>query len=132
MSAAGDDVARAVVLLDHGSREADANAQLDELAMLVAARLPGRRVVVAHLELAPPTLGDAAASCIRAGAREVVVAPCFLAPGRHVREDLPRLVAELGRAHPAVSFRLAQPIGAHPGVADALAKRAEEASGARR
>jgi len=122
------DSARAVVLLDHGSRESDANAQLDALAALVAARLPGRRVVAAHFELAAPSLADAAARCVREGAREVVVAPCFLAPGRHVREDLPRLVADLERAHPGVAFSLAAPIGAHAGVADAIAERAEAAS----
>jgi sirohydrochlorin cobaltochelatase len=119
---------RAVVLLDHGSREPDANAQLDALAALVAARLPGRRVVAAHFELAAPSLAEAAARCVREGAREVVVAPCFLAAGRHVREDLPRLVAELERAHPGVAFRLAAPIGLHPGVADAIAERAEAAT----
>jgi len=124
--------ARAVVLLDHGSREPAANAQLDALAALVAARLPGRRVAVAHMELATPTLAEAAARCVREGAREVVVAPCFLAPGRHVREDLPRLVAELERTHPGVAFKLAAPLGEHPGLADALAARAEEASRSRR
>ena len=124
---AGDErSARAVILLDHGSREPDANAQLDALAELVAARLPGRRVATAHLTLAAPSLAEAAADCVRSGAREIVVVPCFLAPGRHVREDLPRLAEELRRAHPAVAFKLAAPLGAHSAVADALAARAEE------
>ncbi len=119
---------RAVVLLDHGSREPDANAQLAALAALVAARLPGRRLATAHLGVAQPALADAVAECVRDGAREVVVVPCFLAPGKHVRDDLPRLVAEQQRAHPAVTFRLAAPLGVHPSVADALADRVREAS----
>jgi sirohydrochlorin cobaltochelatase len=116
---------RAVILLDHGSRESEANAQLDALAALVAARLPERRVVCAHLSLAPPTLAEAAADCVRAGALEVTVAPCFIAAGRHVREDLPRLVAELRAAHPGVAFRLSAPLGADPAIADVLAQRVE-------
>jgi precorrin-8X/cobalt-precorrin-8 methylmutase len=123
----GDASPRAVILLDHGSREPDANAQLDALAALVAARLPGRRVATAHLSLAAPTLAEAAADCVRAGARELVVVPCLLAPGRHVREDLPRLCAELRAAHPQVSVLLAAPLGSDPRIADALAARAEAA-----
>lgn len=118
--------ARAVILLDHGSREPEANAQLDALAALVATRLPGRRLACAHLTLAAPSLAEAARDCARDGAREITVVPCFLAAGRHVREDLPRLVAELRAAHPAVAFRLAEPLGAHPAVAEALAQRAAE------
>lgn len=119
---------RAVILLDHGSREPDANAQLDALAALVAARLTGRRVAAAHLGLAPPSLAQAAADSVSAGAGEIVIVPCFLAAGRHVREDLPRLVEELRRAHPAVAFKLAAPLGVHPAVAEALADRAEQAT----
>jgi sirohydrochlorin ferrochelatase len=123
----GEDSARAVILLDHGSREPDANAQLAAIAQLVAARMPGRRIATAHLTLAAPTLAESAAACVRDGAREVVVVPCFLAAGRHVREDLPRLVAQLRAAHPGAAFRLAAPLGAHPAVADALVQRAEAA-----
>jgi sirohydrochlorin cobaltochelatase len=125
--ARGEDSARAVILLDHGSREPEANAQLEAIARLVAARMPGRQIACAHLSLAAPTLAQAAGDCVAAGAREVTVVPCFIAAGRHVREDLPRLVAELRTAHPGVAFRLAAPLGAHPALADALAMRANEA-----
>jgi sirohydrochlorin ferrochelatase len=127
VTAASPSSGRAVILLDHGSREPEANAQLDALAALLAARLPGRRVATAHLSLAAPTLAEAGAACVREGATEVVVVPCFLAPGRHVREDLPRLVEALRSAHPGVGFTLAAPLGAHPAVAEALADRAEAA-----
>jgi sirohydrochlorin ferrochelatase len=125
---AGDaNAERAVILLDHGSREPEANAQLDALAQLVAARMPERHIATAHLTLAAPTLAECAAACVRDGARELVVVPCFLAAGRHVREDLPRLVAELRVAHAHATFRLAAPLGAHPAIADALVERAEQA-----
>jgi sirohydrochlorin cobaltochelatase len=117
---------RWVVLLDHGSREPEANAQLGALAVLLGERLAGRRIAVAHLGVAPPALADAVAECVREGAREVVVLPCFIAAGKHVREDLPRLAEEIARAHPGVSIRLAAPLGAHPAVADALAARLRE------
>jgi sirohydrochlorin cobaltochelatase len=123
--------ARAVILLDHGSREPEANAQLAEVAKLVAARLPGRRVACAHLTLAAPSLAEAATDCVRAGARAIVVVPVFLAAGRHVREDLPRLLAEVATAHPTVSFRLARALGADAALADLLVARASEAEAKR-
>jgi sirohydrochlorin cobaltochelatase len=123
-----EDSARAVILLDHGSREAEANAQLEAIAQLVAARMPGRRIATAHLTLAAPALAECAAACVRDGAREVVVVPCFLAAGRHVREDLPRLLADLRGAHPEATFRLAAPLGAHPAIAEALVERARQAT----
>jgi sirohydrochlorin cobaltochelatase len=119
--------ALAVILLDHGSRELEANAQLDAIARLVAARMPGRQIACAHLSLAAPSLAQAASDCVGAGAREVTVVPCFIAAGRHVREDLPRLVAELRAAHPGTTFRLAAPLGVHPAIVEALVERAEEA-----
>jgi sirohydrochlorin cobaltochelatase len=59
----------------------------------------------------------------------VTVLPCFLAAGRHVREDVPRLVAELRAEHPGATFRLAEPLGADPRVADLLAARVAETEG---
>lgn len=130
--ARGGESGRWVVLLDHGSREPEANAQLGVLAALLGERLADRRIAVAHLGVAPPALADAVAECVRAGAREILVLPCFIAPGKHVREDLPRLADELARAHPGVAIRLAAPLGAHPAVVDALAARVAELDSAPR
>jgi sirohydrochlorin ferrochelatase len=113
----------AIVLIDHGSREAEANAVVEEVAAALRVRLPGRAVEVAHLELAPPGLGDALERCAARGAREVVVVPFFLAPGRHSARDIPRLAAEAAARHPEVSIRVAPPLGAHPALVDAVLDR---------
>ena len=85
-------MSRALVILDHGSRRAEAHAQLEALAASVRERAPELFVSVAHLELAEPSLADAVEACIAAGAQEVCVHPLFLAPGRHLADDVPRLV----------------------------------------
>jgi sirohydrochlorin ferrochelatase len=118
---------RAVVLVDHGSREAEANAVLEAVAECVRERLPGRLVRVAHLELAPPALAEAIDACVREGAREVVVQPFFLAPGRHGGGDIPRLAREAAARHPGVTVRVTAPLGAHPGVVEAVLGRLAEA-----
>lgn len=123
MSGAAHDGTRAVVLVDHGSREPAANALLERVAELLRPRLPGWRVHVAHMELAPPSLGDALEACVAEGAREVVVHPYFLAPGRHSTGDIPRLAAAAAARHAGVSVRVTDPLGVHPGIVDAVLDR---------
>ncbi len=119
----------AVVLIDHGSREAAANAVVEELAAALRARLPGRAVEFAHLELAPPDLAEAVARCVEAGAREIVVQPFFLAPGRHSARDIPALAQAAAARHTDVSIRVAEPLGTHPALVDALLDRISGSGG---
>ena len=67
--------------------------------------------MAAHMELAAPSIMDAIASCVAEGYRDIVVAPYFLSQGRHIQQDIPRLVEEAQAAHPAAQIRLAAPIG---------------------
>lgn len=112
----------AILLVDHGSRRAAANAQLEALARLVQERAPDAFVRVAHMELASPTIAEAFEACAR-DADEVVVVPCFLAPGRHASEDIPRMVAEAAAGH-SVRWRVADVLGAHPLLAELVLVRA--------
>lgn len=45
-------------------------------------------VEVAHMELAEPTIEQAVARCVAAGASRVIVAPYFLSRGRHVQVSM--------------------------------------------
>ena len=115
---------RALLLIDHGSRRAQANALLDDVTELVKLRLgTGSIVEPAHMELAKPNIAEGFARCVEQGATRVIVHPFMLAPGRHVSEDLPRLVAEAAEAHEGVAFVMAEPLGSHPGVIDAVVDR---------
>lgn len=115
---------RALLLIDHGSRRAQANALLDDVTALVKLRLgTGSIVEPAHMELAEPSIAEGFARCVEQGATRVIVHPFMLAPGRHVSEDLPRLVAEAAEAHEGVAFVMAEPLGSHPGVIDAVVDR---------
>ncbi len=116
-------VERAVVLVDHGSREPAANVQLTRIAGALRRRLAGRTVAVAHLSIAAPGLGEAIDACVARGAREIVVVPYFLAPGRHARHDVPRLARAASKEHPGVRVQVAAPLGVHRGLVDVLHDR---------
>ncbi len=116
---------RAIVLVDHGSRQPEANAVLAELATLVQARAPDRIVHHAHMELAHPSLAEAIDRCVRDGATEIVVHPYFLAPGRHASEDIPRLAREAAAEHAQVTVRVSPPLGLHEKLAEVVLERVD-------
>lgn len=119
---------RAFLLIDHGSRRSEANALLDEVASRVKDRMGHDTIVeAAHMEIAEPTIAQGFARCVEQGATIVVVHPFMLAPGRHVTEDLPRLVSESADAHAGVSFVMAPPLGSHSGIIDAVIERCQSA-----
>ena len=124
--------ARAIVLIDHGSRRAEANQQLEELARKIRAREPETIVRTAHLELVPPSLGEAIDACVAEGARAIVVHPYFLGPGRHTSEDIPRLVAAASVRHPDVDLRMSAPLGVHDKLVEVVLERVLECSNPRR
>lgn len=114
----------ALLLIDHGSRRAQANELLQRVAQMVEARLgEGRIVEVAHMELAAPDIDAAFARCVKRGAKVVVAHPFMLTPGRHATEDIPRLVAAAAATHPGVRYVVAEPLGAHEGIAEAVIDR---------
>lgn len=117
----------ALLLVDHGSRRAEANALLADIAALVSARRPELIVEVAHMELAPPTVDEAFDACVARGATSIVVMPYFLARGRHATEDIPTLAKAAAARHPNVAVRIAEPLGVHALLAELVLTRADEA-----
>jgi len=118
----------AYLLIDHGSRRAEANALISEVAARVKERL-GKGAVVegAHMELAEPSIANAFAQCVAQGATRIVAHPFMLAKGRHVSEDIPRLIAEAAAPHEGVEFVIASPLGSHDGVIEAVVARCDAA-----
>jgi sirohydrochlorin ferrochelatase len=117
----------ALLLIAHGSRRPEANADLEFVA--AAMRDRGRYAVVrvAYLELAEPTIADGAAACVADGADAVVMVPYFLSAGVHVRQDLAAARDGLAARFPGVAFRLAEPLGRHPLLLDVVDERARDA-----
>ncbi len=116
---------KGILIVDHGSRKDEANEMLPHMAELVQS-LAGEDVVVrhAHMELADPDIGEGFAECVRAGATEVIVFPYMLSPGRHSTSDIPRMVAQVGRAFPGVAFSVTPAFGLHEKLAEVVLERA--------
>jgi len=117
-----DTIPSAVIVFAHGSRDARWREPVEAVARRITELKPGVAVACAYLELVAPDLPSAAGRLIGEGARALHVVPLFLGMGKHVREDLPRLVDELRAAHPEVAFSLAPAVGETPEVIDLLAR----------
>ncbi|WP_165244939.1 sirohydrochlorin chelatase [Paludisphaera soli] len=116
----------AVLLIAHGSRRPEANADLHELAARLAAE--GLRPIVeaCFLELAEPDIPAGGAACVARGAAKVLMIPYFLSAGVHLLRDLTAARDELSATHPGVEFVLGSPLGPHRLLDELVAARVEE------
>lgn len=117
----------AILLIAHGSRRAEANADLEFVASELRARGRYSIIRVSYLELAEPNIETGGVQCVEAGATDVILLPYFLSPGVHVVEDLVEAREKLRARFPRVRFVLAEPLGRHPLLVDVVEQRADEA-----
>ena len=114
----------AIVLFGHGSRDPLWRQPMDAVASRIREIDPQARVACAFLELTKPDLLEAVANVVADGATRVTVLPMFLGVGRHAREDLPVLLADLRQRHQGVEFVLQPAVGEDRRLTDLLAHMA--------
>lgn len=103
-----------VLLIDHGSRREESNQLLHQVAKLFQQETQYPIVEPAHMELAEPSIAEAFDRAVARGAKLVIAFPYFLSPGRHWKEDVPRLVAKAAERHPPeIRYLVAAPLGLH-------------------
>jgi sirohydrochlorin ferrochelatase len=116
----------ALLLIAHGSRQPEANADLRHVADELR-RLGFAVVAASFLELAEPDIDEGGSRCVEQGAERVVLTPYFLSAGVHVQRDLTAARERLAARFPGVDFRLAEPLGRHPLLLDVLVDRVRAA-----
>ena len=117
-----------VILFSHGSLLCGAGEALENHAARLRERGIAPLVAVAYLNYNEPTFLQSVQSCAEAGATRIRVAPYFLIPGKFVKVDLPKQVAEAQSAFPAISFEIADALGFDERLADALIESANGAA----
>jgi sirohydrochlorin cobaltochelatase len=113
---------QAVILFAHGSRDPLWHLPMLAVQERVALMNPQRPVTCAYLELSQPDLPTAVGSLLTQGVTHIRVVPMFLGVGKHVRHDLPQMMAELKIQHPNVVFECHSAVGEHPDLLDLLAR----------
>ncbi|MBU3589087.1 sirohydrochlorin chelatase [Polynucleobacter sp. 80A-SIGWE] len=111
---------KAIVLFGHGARDARWREPFDRLASLWKAQHADTLVELAFLELMQPSLEEAIASLVDAGAVEVVVVPVFFGQGGHLRNDFPVLLSACQEKFPGVALSATPAVGEDEAVLQAI------------
>ncbi|MGP4842554.1 sirohydrochlorin chelatase [Marinobacter sp. 1Y8] len=112
-----------VLLLAHGSSDPKWCETFEALARPSLEAIP--EAAIAYMELSEPSLASEIARASHDGVEKVTVLPLFLAAGRHLRKDVPEMLAQLSVQY-GVATELAAPIGEHPLLAKSISEIAKE------
>lgn len=112
-----------LLLMAHGTPDSGANAPLERIAGRLGVATDYCRVTVAYLDCNEPTIPGAIDSLVEAGVSRLVALPYFLHRGRHVRDDLPRLLAAARQRHRTLEIAEADELGYDLRIADLIAER---------
>lgn len=104
----------AYLVIAHGSRDAQANQAFQNFLKRFRRMAQGRKIFGAFLELAEPSIPEALEAACRSGHTEIVIVPMMFFPGRHVKQDIPRLIQETKAQFPEVDFHFASPVAENP------------------
>lgn len=110
----------ALVLLAHGSRDPEWARPFTRLRERLAERLPDAPVELAFVEHMKPDLAAVIASLGSRGVERVTLLPLFMAQGRHLRDELPRMVARACADNPGVLVRTGPAVGEVESILEAI------------
>ncbi|HIA14268.1 MAG TPA: hypothetical protein EYN18_07530 [Nitrospirales bacterium] len=115
---------KALVMIAHGSRREEANAEFIALVGQVKTAVGSKCDFVEHcfLEIASPSLTEAIEHMIENGATYISIFPYFLNSGNHVLRDLPEIVDRLTRQYPDCTITLLPYFGTFKGIAELISR----------
>ncbi len=113
----------AILLMGHGSRVAEANNALYDIAEMVKAETGCPIIEVSFREQHAPNIQTGIDACVAKGATRILLYPYFLYAGAHVLEDLPAEIEAAEKRHPGLEMILGKPLGVHPKLAEIVCER---------
>lgn len=116
----------AILLLGHGSRLTEANSALKQMAHLVREMGEVPLVEIAFLQFAKPDFFAGVSTCVKKGAKKIIIHPYFLYKGRHFYEDIVEMIEEARRRYGKIEFILTEPLGVHENIAKVVLERAKK------
>lgn len=117
----------AILLMAHGSRVAEANDAVHEIARMVKNFADYEIVEVSFRENHSPNIQQGIDACVAQGAQRILLVPYFLYMGAHVQEDLPKEMEQARQRHPGVEMAMGRHLGVHKRLAKLVIDRIEEA-----
>ena len=110
-----------IVLFAHGARDPEWARPFEGIRDRIRTRRPEFPVELAFLDFMTPKLDEAVDCLARRGVAAITIFPLFMAPGGHIRNDLPRIAEELRKSHPGIPIAIQTAIGEAPELLEAIA-----------
>lgn len=111
-------IQRPVLLVGHGSRDADGRQRLLDFAAAYQALDRSRPVVPCFLELTEPTIQQGIDRCVEQGFTELSVLPILLFAARHNKFDVTHELDRARQRHPQLKLHYGRHFGIHPQILD--------------
>ena len=111
-----------LILFAHGARDPEWAEPFRDISKRIAATRDDLAVRLAFLEFQTPTLADVIAELAASGHTSIDIAPLFMAQGGHLKNDVPKLLAEARSRHPALKLELLPAIGDIADLRQAIAE----------
>lgn len=115
-----------VLIIGHGSRDADGNQEVKDFAEYWHSKYPQERLEVCFIELAAPLLADG----LRQAAQEadrVIALPLILNAAGHVKMEIPEAIRRARAEMPHVAFLYGRHLGCEEPILKLLRKRLHSA-----
>ena len=117
----------AVLLVERGSSDPDANANVFKVARLLWEGRGGGLVETCFWSITGPNLAEGLRRCAALGARRIIVLPYFLFQGV-LLQRIAAMVEEHRALLAGIELRVAPHLGTHPALVDLVLQRAREAA----
>ncbi|MDW3094405.1 MAG: CbiX/SirB N-terminal domain-containing protein [Gammaproteobacteria bacterium] len=113
---------KSLLLVAHGSRRTESNAEIAVVAESLSCRVKHQyaQTAYAFLELAEPSIQDGIDKLVMQGATDITILPYFLSAGRHVHEDVPEIINMKKKQYNDVNLHIAPYIGEADEMIDVL------------
>jgi sirohydrochlorin cobaltochelatase len=117
---------RPVLLVGHGSRDAEGRQNLLDFAATYQQMDLSRPVVPCFLELTAPSIQDGVDACVDQGYTDLSVLPVLLFAARHNKFDVTNALDRARQRHPHLTFHYGRHFGITPGILDLWRSRLAE------
>lgn len=121
---------QALLLVGHGSRDADGVGEFLEFVDRVKAAAGERLVEHCFIELAEPDIPTGIAACVQKGADQVAVLPITLLAANHAKLEVPEYLDAARQQYPGVAFHYGRPLAIDPLLLSILRERFAETEAA--
>ncbi len=125
----GVQTAPALLVVGHGSRDADGVEEFWRLAETIREAAGELPIDFGFIEMAEPLVDEALDRLVESGARRVVSVPLVLLAAGHLKNDGPAALARARLRHPEIEFAMGRDLGIDPVVLDVVEDRIRAAIG---